>query len=281
VIALLLFSKIAHDIFNFQVPLSFGDPSQTTVWQVITAVVWLSASYLAGHITAFAASYLIEKFVHNHLGYPSDIWLKSEELPSKGKPRRLVFRKIFSRNLQQAPDQYWVPRLINLLQLPAAIPILVLGWLKPFGFYTPKIPFGLLPLVKHRFEALGTKVPLEQGSRWEKIVEHYVASHCIPAYTRLYNYLVIYGVLRTLGVLILAYLWYFLTRDVMLKVANGCAFDLKRTLFFHGCTASYVLCLMAFAKFNRRFFEESIYAFLLACAPPKSIVAVAVPGTQY
>lgn len=260
-VSLLLLNKVVTDLFKYPLPLTFGSSSDTAVGQVITAVVWLSASYLVGHIVAFISSYVVEKFVHNKLGYPSDIWLTSERLLHHGQPRRTTYRSIFSRSIAKSPDQ-WVPRLISFLQLPAAAPLFGLRLTKPFGFYTPKIPFGLLPDVERRYGRLQTSVAIDIGTRWEKVLEHYVSNNCMPAYTRMYNYLVIYGALRMLALIVLGYLWALVARDLYFKLDGSWVVDMPRTIFFHSLSVVYVLAVMAFAKFNRRYFEECILAFL-------------------
>lgn len=170
-IGLLLAEQILDGLFGFSLPLSVGTPSDTTVGQVITAVIWLSASYLAGHIIAFASSYVVEKYVHNKLGYPSDIWLATEGLLLHGFPRKNIFKKLFRRNIRHSP-QYWVPRLLELLQAPAIIPLTLIQFARPFGFYSHKLPYDLLPNIKSKFVRLDTGIATEPGSRWEKLVEH-------------------------------------------------------------------------------------------------------------
>jgi hypothetical protein len=84
----------------------------------------------------------------------------------------------------------------------------------------------------------------------------------------MYNYLVIYGALRSLALLILVYLWYILLSDLWLKAHSTFKFDLKTTIVFNLGSVIYVLAVMAFAKFNRRYFEETILAFLLGAPEP-------------
>lgn len=255
---------LAHQFVENYVSLPasiYGEQNVAAVGQVITAVVWLSASYLAGHIVAFVSSYLIEKFVHYNLGYPSEIWVESEDVLHEGT-EVLDHQVIFEQNLRESHAKFLISKLILLSQVPATIPLLLVRFIKPFGFYTPKLPAGLKPKVTEKFGRFNFDVKIEKGTRWEKIIEHYVSNNCPVAYTRLYNYLVIYGALRTLALLVLAYLWMMIIYDVILKINGGWKLDLTATIYFNALTFVYILCLMAFAKFNRRFFEESILAFL-------------------
>lgn len=93
----------------------------------------------------------------------------------------------------------------------------------------------------------------------------------------MYNYLVIYGALRALALLVLSYLWYMLIADICSKSRGYFDLDLKATIVFNIGPFVYVLSVIAFAKFNRRYFEETILAFLLG-APEPVRPAVRVTG---
>lgn len=229
---------------------------------VVRGIVWISASYLAGHIGAFASTYLIEKFVHNSLGFPSDIWLENEQTTGSGD-RSAILRKIFTNRIKNS-DSSLVSYIILLSQIPAWMPLIIFRIVKPFGFYSPKIPLKLLDAVEKRFALLELEVKVEKGSRWEKIVEHFVANHCPLVYTRMYNYLVIYGALRLISLIILIICWYMMLHDFQNKMHYGFKFGYIETLSFFTATFVYIISVMAFAKFNRRYFEETILAFLLA-----------------
>ena len=266
-VTLLALEALASKFDVDHLHLAMVPSGNSAIEQVILGVVWLSASYLLGHVVAFASSYAIEKFVHYSLGYPSDIWLKSERLLHHGEPRRQTFRKIIERNLHDYPYS-WVSITILILQIPAGLALLAFRWSRPFGFYNHKLPHGILSDVSSRFSVLNLSVQIKEKSRWEKIVEHYIASNCMPAYTRMYNYLVIYGSLRILAIIILGYLWYLFASDVALKTKVPydifSNISIEATIYYLGFSMLYVVTVMAFAKFNRRYFEETILAFLLA-----------------
>jgi hypothetical protein len=68
-----------------------------TVDDIVMGVVWLSASYLAGHLGAFFSTYAVERFVHNALGYPSNVWLEMEESSVAGISPNVFVKEIFKR----------------------------------------------------------------------------------------------------------------------------------------------------------------------------------------
>ena len=260
-------SLLGHPIVPTLIPKD-GD----SINLVIRAILWVSASYLAGHLGAFASTYLIEKFVHNSLGYPSDIWLETEKQNGPiGKYQDL--REIFTDKIHNTRLNL-VSIAILILQIPAFLPIIFFYFVKPFGFYAPKIPSNLLPAVQKQFCKLHIDVKIEQGSRWEKLVEHFVANHCPLAYTRMYNYLVIYGALRLISFILLLVCWYLTIDDLLVKFNHGQNFTINyvRTLFYFSMSGIYIVSVMAFAKFNRRYFEETILAFILAPNSLKELV---------
>lgn len=247
--------------------LIFGDGN---VGDVIRAVFFLAISYLTGHVASFVSTYLIEKFIHNNIGFPSEIWIKSEDSYassgfSQGMMKPIFREKISNRNAT------WVAKAIIFAQVPAFHFILICKHLLPFGFYTPKIPLGIKKKVITKFDKLNTGIAVSAETRWEKIVEHHVANRCPSAYARMYNYLMIYGALRLIALTMLMLMWLAIIQSLWM-IATKFLYDadivfdigLAIQMFFLSCV--YTVCLMAFAKFNRRYFEESILGFLLSDA---------------
>lgn len=256
--------KIFADNLIFSGPMMLPHASSNGVIDsIILAVIWISSSYLVGHLASFISTYAVEKFVHNHLGFPSEIWLKREKLSAQIGTDAQKIKQIFRERLENWPSG-WVAILIIIIQLPAIVPIFAMIILKPFGFYSPKLPIGLSKQVSERLKIINDSIELENGSRWEKMVEHFVANKCQVAYTRLYNYLVIYGALRLLSLSILFICW----TAILISIKNLVIYDVKFDVFKFSIISLlpflYVLSVMAFAKFNRRFFEEAILAFVIA-----------------
>ena len=124
--------------------------------------------------------------------------------------------------------------------------------------------------LKKKFEILDTGIEIRQGSRWDKILEHHVANRCPSAYSRMYNYLIIYGALRLISLIMLMILWIFIFNDLIIKIEClklGYFFQclsLKISLQYLIICSVYIMALMAFSKFNRRYFEESVLGFLFS-----------------
>lgn len=229
----------------------------------VKVAVLIAGSYLVGHVGAFVSSYLIEKPVHYVLGFPSQNWVNLENFieanPTNLDPANAVFRA----QLKKAPLNR-VTWVLYLAQLPAIIWIILGYVVKPFGFYTPKLPRGLLSAVTKNFDELATGVSISDNSRWEKVVEHVVANSCPSAYERMYNYLVIYGALRLLALIALTLCWWDILYNASLVLHFGLHFDFLNFLQFMFISLAYTLTVMAFAKFNRRYFEECVLGFLFS-----------------
>lgn len=256
-------SKVSIDsLFGIGGPFLSNLSSNETIRLVLASIVWLSASYFVGHLAAFVSTYVVEKLVHNHLGYPSEVWLVGERVYRSSASTSFSLHQFFRDKLCRWP-RGWVSYLILVAQLPALLPLALVFWLKPFGFYSPKLPAGLSNLVEQRLRYISQTSSINDGNRWEKLVEHFVSNKCPVAYTRMYNYLVIYGALRILSLAIIFACW-MLIIDSTFNGLSGGEFDGLKAFLILSMPFAYVLSVMAFAKFNRRFFEESILAFVIA-----------------
>lgn len=243
------------------------------VYSVLSIIAYLLAGYVIGHILAFIASHIIEKFVHQMLGYPSDLYASLARTGLEDN------RDVFSSSVKN----YYKKRffIVNLIIHLPALPAYFLIWLAgAYGFYYPKIPLALFSRLEEKVSSLELGVDLSDGSRWIKIVEHYVANHCNIAYQRLYNYLVIFGLLRSVSLLTLISLWlfifyricsefhYYFRSPIFIKISSLSL--LQGIIVYIGLCGFHTLTLMAFSKFNRRFFEEAVYAFLLSGKGPST-----------
>lgn len=239
-----------------------------TVDTVVLAILWLSSSYLAGHLGAYLSSLVVEKFVHNALSYPSTVWLKKEEYTKAGIPSQQFLRNFFRRN---ALSYSWSGSSVIafIFLFPLWIPFIFFFIARPVGFYDPKLPEGLLDDVRHEFGKVSLSVEVQEGSRWEKLVEHFVANNCPLAYQRMYNYLVIYGALRLLAFIMIVAAWIIIIKSLWVFIGStDWEFSSRRIILLSGVSFAGYFSMLAFAKFNRRFFEECVLALLLANKSP-------------
>lgn len=238
---------------------------------VILGVLWLSASYLAGHLGAYLSSICIEKFVHTTLSYPSNIWIKKEEYTAAGVSGEQFTKNFLKEKIKEAfiKNRYRLTSVALFLFLfPIWLPLVLHLKLRPVSFYDPKLPEGILDDVRTEFTSISRTIKVEEGTRWEKMVEHHVANNCPLAYQRMYNYLVIYGALRLLCFIMILAAWVIIVKSGLAFFdAQGWIWSGRRASLFLALSAGAYFAMLAFAKFNRRFFEECILALLLAENP--------------
>jgi len=225
----------------------------------------LFTGYALGHVIAYVSSYFIERFIHEWLRYPSDVWL------SLGNRRGATRFSVFNSNINTTEISL-ASLLTGLFHFPLWPLYALVHASDSFGFYTPKLDSAFLQPVRDKVVKLGIPTPVTHRSKWAKSLEHYVANNSALGYTRLYNYLVIFGVLRSLAFILVALSWVKLLAlfvDVN-RVTNGSisAVILHKPLpadlvGYVGISGFAALTVMAFGKFNRRFFEECVYAFIM------------------
>lgn len=93
----------------------------------------------------------------------------------------------------------------------------------------------------------------------------------------MYNYLVIYGALRLLAFILLCCAWWVMLTNTWIAVsAEHAVVSWIKVVAYVIISLLYVLSAMAFAKFNRRYFEESIYSILLIQDPVQDAVTIKV-----
>lgn len=229
-------------------------PSFAFVGTAILTLLVLFAGYALGHVIALFSSFFVERFVQLWLGYPSDIWLSACARGVEAR-RQIIRDRVVSARYGGAM------LIVSLFHLPLA-PFYAVMWVaRGFDFYFTKLPCELHPLLLKKLKAERLPVPVQHGSTWPKVLKQYVVNNCPVAYTRMSNHRVVFGLLRSLAFLAVCFLWAQIGfAAVDLWDGGAVTIHLVRWLVI-GTTAT--LLIIGFAKFNRRFFEESVYAFLL------------------
>jgi hypothetical protein len=262
-VLLLIIQTILTPFFSPTTLPTFIETGDKSVDTLLKGVFWLSLCYLTGHLGSFISTYSVERMVHDVLGFPSDNWIEREKYVTNGVQDKKATTKIIKQNISRYRPNF-SSLIVILFQSALFLPLVIFFIFKPIGFYSTKLPDGISLDLSIKYNKLKCSVPLEKNTRWNKIIEHYVANNCPEAYVRMYNYLVIYGALRLLSLILLITCWGILIHDASYKINGNWNIDLKTNLMYFSATFSCFLSMMAFAKFNRRYFEESILAFLLA-----------------
>jgi hypothetical protein len=230
---------------------------------------------LLGHIISYASSLLTEKFIETFFGKVSSAIIISTVKETKVK-QEVVSAFIF-RKLQQS----WQVRnrklsIIRIILLLPVIPLfLLIIWIGGFDYYKSRISSETLAKIRHKAVNIGLcEVRLDDP--WYKELEHYVINRHPVALSRMYNYLVISGIFRSLSAIFLACIWmefYYLGHFLITGhyhvtvLASDVRFGAERIFAFIALYTIYGFSVSSYMKFQRRYAEEALFAFLLTDWP--------------
>lgn len=177
----------------------------------ISILAMLFAGYALGHVIAFLSSYFIEKFVHRNYGYPSDLFVEQCE-----NDNLKIEKRIYINNIFLSFPQFFM----FLFHLPIAPIYCLVHKIGAIGYYSPKLPLSFKADIEKKMKKEKISVPVEFQTRWAKTIEHFVANNCPSGYTRMYNYLTIFGVMRSVSFLCIVYTWYYIGHGFIMVHKN-------------------------------------------------------------
>lgn len=243
---------------------SFADSAIKTLFA-------LFAVYILGHLLAFLSSILVEKTAGLLLGKMSDASILGHR--RKDRDSYSEVKDWVQRRWRQAWRKGSRSRsLIRLLFFVPVIPSFAFAYaIKWFGYFTSRVPESVYDRVTERLRSM--KLPTPGLTReWYKAAEHFVISNDAVALPRMYNYLVISGLFRSLTFLFACCAWMELVRlfgafyqeayatDTINNVGPLAKLTMYNVLFAFSFT-SYV-------KFSRRYAEEMLFSFALRTPNP-------------
>lgn len=221
--------------------------------------------YILGHGIAYLASLFIETPIYRVLGKPSTVIAEASAPTSSGKDQ--LRDHVKSRFLDAFKHPY-LSDILNLIFHLPVIPLYILVYiLKVFGFYQTKLnPIVCLRVHNRLTDHFDYVGDIFGKNRWFKIVEYSCANDHPAAMSKMYNYLVIFGLFRSVAFILLLSIWAELAYVAM---GNGIAFidengngNIMLRLFV--LELSYFISFASFCKFSRRYAEEAIQAFALS-----------------
>lgn len=229
--------------------------------------------YAIGHALAFASSTLVEGLAHRTYGYPSLIYehvVNSRSTPPRQSARRYFFQNTWGGFSKGA----WVTSVIRFVfGLPIFIASLVTARVNFVGYFLPKIPEGATKLYADKLVDRDLHKYIDPFTQnWFKIIEHYVIANVPDTWRRMYNYMMIYGLLRSSTLLLLVAFWLEVNQIIVTKfdfyifptpsyIGIRPRDGMFGTLIFLAvCASTTYFC---FVKFSRRYFEEALLGFSL------------------
>jgi hypothetical protein len=251
--------------FTFQIGMPIAD-------QAISALSLLFAVYLLGHIIAYTSSLLIEKAIDVFFGKVSSAILLSAYTAGGLRPELISawqfgrWKDAFGRGSR---IQNGIRLLVHLPALPLYIFVNLIGG---FDYYRSRVPRHIVFLAGQKLHKEGYG-PIGLRHPWYKTLEHQVTNNHPSATARMYNYLVISGLFRSLSLLFLGALWaelYYFTHYLVdghyaLKpLMSDSVSGLTRAFSFALLYVAYGFSFSSYMKFQRRYAEEAIFAYVLA-----------------
>jgi len=227
--------------------------------------------YISGHILAYIASQIVEKTVDRAFGKVSSaIILSSQSTPTTRNTvvRALIYNRLVNVKKDGALLSTTVRFLFHLPVLPVYGVMFVLG---VFGYYDTRLKPGVLDAVRAKIGQIGAgPIDVTLKSKWYKVLEYYVINRRADAVPRMYNYLVISGLFRSVCLIFLFSIWmtfYYLLHfdldgDWFLKPLIGSSAQRMGLIELIALMLAYTFCLFSYIKFQRRYAEEAIYAFV-------------------
>lgn len=249
--------------FRLNVGSEFADSAVSTLSLLFSV-------YILGHMIAYGASYLIEKTVDTVFGKISSSILIASL--SRRRDYHEVFQAWIARRLREAFRHRRYSTTFRILLLAPVLPAIILLFAtKSFDYFKTRIPLAVLRMARRRAEERGYGA-VGLNTQWYKAVEHDVINNNPAAVSRMYNYLVIRGLFRSLAFVFLFSSWSELalwgwSRIDGKELAKPIMSD-QPLYYSHFVTLSlfnivFIFSLSAYVKFARRYAEETIFAFAL------------------
>lgn len=241
--------------------------------QIVSGLTLLFIIYLLGHTVAYVGSQLIEKLMDRVLGKISTAILVSS-WSSNNNRNEYVRALIYDRLSHVRRDRALFATLARgLFHLPVVPIYLIVYLLGIFGYYDTRVPYSIIRACRAKLKTIGVgNQSLTIRSKWYKLIEYYVANRNTVATARMYNYLVIGGLFRSLSLIFLISLWlqlYYVVHlwydgDWLLRPFLGSTSWKGSVIEWTLVSTMYVFSLFSYLKFQRRYAEEAIFAFVLA-----------------
>lgn len=237
--------------------------------QAISLLCLLFSIYILGHLLAYLGSQLIEKTIDRYLGKISTAIIFSS-LSNSSNRNSVVRSLIFDRVRNIRSENAIISTIVRtFFHVPLIFHYFLSFVLGIFGYYESRISAEVMSMVREKYSK--DIVPgnhFTARSKWFKPLEYYVINRCPSAVPRMYNYLVIAGLFRSLCLIFIIASWfiiYYIIHYMMdgewllgpffLWSGTGSGFI---ELFIVSSLATF--CLFSYVKFQRRYAEEAIMA---------------------
>ena len=241
--------------------------------EIISGLSLLVFVYVIGHVIAYLASQIIEKTIDRFLGKVST----AVTFLTVGRPgiRNSKIRSHIWHRIQTIRNDRAIVASFSraIFHIPAIFAYILIGAFGIFGYFNSRMSLHTVAALKDRIRELGIpQLTLSPNKPWFKPVEYFVINRVPSAIPRMYNYLVIGGLFRSLSFIFLMSMWAVAIHAIFAHfkgqwripplsgMAGGSAYFWE----FFSLQALYVFSLFSYIKFQRRYAEEALFAFLFS-----------------
>lgn len=226
---------------------------------ILTAIVVFS--YITGHIISYLSSEFSEKFVLRLLGYPTHFLLIKRDVKAKIREN---LKKIFSRETDEPIPLFTI--LVVIFHFVITPPLLCIYCFMGLDVYAKPMSKGASEACRERFQSLwpNANIDFENGEQnWFELVSYYTLNKYPYVAPKAYNYVVLYGLLRSMFFIstivcwLLVIEWFFL--DVGMKPIID--FFQEKWIAFVVFEFLTVCWGIAYCKFFKRYSKEILSTF--------------------
>lgn len=255
--------------------------TQSVTTEIISALSLLMFVYIIGHMLAYLSSQIIEKAIDTFLGKVSTaiVFLTI----GRAGTRNAKIRKHIVHRFRSISKNRAIPASVfrGLFHLPAIPSYLVTAFFGIFGYFNSRLSIHVVVALSRKIKKLGIpRLRVSPNVPWYKPVEYYVINRIPEAVPRMYNYLVIGGLFRSLSFVFLISMWlllahvalWWLGTDWRIKPLGGMPESKSVLLEFAVLQALFVFSLFSYIKFQRRYAEEAVFAFLFEKGEPSQSI---------
>lgn len=250
--------------FSFGIGSPFAD-------EAVSTLSLLFSVYLLGHLIAYAGSVVVEKTIDRALGKMSSSVIISLVTSKRRLPisiRSWIGRRIY---LAFSKGKRFTSSIRAILLLPVSAGVIASYLINNFGYFKTRIPKSIFDKIRDKCISEGYgRVSLH--TQWYKALEHDVINNCPSATARMYNYLVISGIFRSLSIIFLCSAWaelyyllhYYIDGDRLVDaVMSDSPSKWSGLINLAGFNFLFAFTITAYVKFSRRYIEEAMFAFVL------------------
>lgn len=235
--------------------------------QSLSIFIFFVISFLVGHIIAFLSSITVEKLVICYFGYPSKTLLVDQKIKGPIKHRTAI-RNIID-NIKNA--RVVIIHIFMFPLVPVVWFLILTGW---HSIVIKTLPNSIAKMIQDKFEKVTEYSidPETSEKNWFIYICYYVINNNASASFRMYNYVTVYGFLRSFCFIFVVFsfisfknsfysLYHIYYYGIFIYNYDA---DYLKVFFIFMIISSMLFC--AFIKFYRRYSEEAMMAFITKSA---------------